>query len=88
MKSVASDAGDLAALRLMGCDWQRVPKVRELMRDSGPRVTAVREPADVRVYEATGSASTPSERTLEEIPCERPFQPHPGWVGHIERSPS
>ena len=81
-------AVDLAALRLMGFDWQRVPKVRELMRDSGPRVTAVREPADVRVYEATGSASTPSERTLEEIPCERPFQPHPGWAGHIERSPS
>jgi uncharacterized protein (DUF362 family) len=81
-------AVDLAALRLMGFDWQRVPKVRELMRDRGPRVTAVREPSDVRVFETSGEPVAPRERALAEIVCERPFQPHPGWAGHIERSPS
>ncbi|MFI5321771.1 MAG: DUF362 domain-containing protein [Myxococcota bacterium] len=81
-------AVDLAALRLMGFDWERVPKVRELMRDRGPRVTAVRTPLDVRVFETTNELASLRERALEEIDCERPFQPHPGWAGHIERSPS
>ena len=76
---------DLTALALMGFDWQRVPKVRELMRDSGPRVTAVREPSDVRVFETEADPVAPRERALDEIRCERPFQPHPGWAGHIER---
>jgi len=81
-------AVDLAALRLMGFDWERVPKVRALMRDTGPRVTAVSAPGDVRVFETSDDPVVPRERMLEEIVCERPFQPHPGWVGHIERSPS
>jgi uncharacterized protein (DUF362 family) len=83
-------AVDLAALRLMGFDWRRVPKVRELMRDTGPRVTAVREPGDVRVFELAPDAIEPSAVALEEIRCNRPFRPHPGWTGQIEcvRSPS
>jgi uncharacterized protein (DUF362 family) len=79
-------AVDLAALRLMGFDWERVPKVRALMRDDGPRVTAVRAPEDVRVFEASDAHAPPRERALKEIDCERPFRPHPGWAGHIERS--
>ena len=79
-------AVDLAALRLMGFDWRHVPKVVELMRDAGPRVSAVREPGDVRVFLANDALAAPRECTLEELRCERPFQPHPGWAGHIERS--
>ncbi len=79
-------AVDLAALALMGFDWRHVPKVRESMRDRGPRVTDVRDPAAVRVFETDAEAFAPRERALEEIRCERPFQPHPGWAGQIERS--
>jgi hypothetical protein len=42
----------------------------------------------VRVFETTNELASLRERALEEIDCERPFQPHPGWAGHIERSPS
>jgi uncharacterized protein (DUF362 family) len=77
---------DLAALRLMGFDWQRVPKVREAMRDSGARITAVREPGDVRVFETSAESFSPRERALDEVVGERPFQPHPGWIGQIERA--
>ena len=59
-------------------------KVRELMRDSGPRVSAVRTPADVRVFEVASGAERPSVRGLDEIGCARPFRPHPGWAGQIE----
>jgi uncharacterized protein (DUF362 family) len=79
-------AVDLAALRLMGFDWARVPKVRELMRDTGPRVTAIFTPDDVRVFETSDDFAPARERTLEDIHCERPFQPHRGWAGQIERS--
>jgi uncharacterized protein (DUF362 family) len=79
-------AVDLVALALMGFDWRRVPKVRELMRDAGPRVTAVREPTDVSVFESQAEPDEPRERSLEEIRCDAPFQPHPGWREHIERS--
>jgi uncharacterized protein (DUF362 family) len=81
---------DLTALALMGFDWQRVAKVREAMRDGGPRITAVREPADVRVFETPAEPVAPRELALAEIRCDKPFQPHPGWRGHLEseRSPS
>jgi len=77
---------DLVALRLMGFDWQKVPKVRESMRATEARVTAVREPGDVRVFETPAEHVSPRERALKEIVCERPFLPHPGWAGQIERS--
>ncbi len=58
------------------------------MCDSGPRVSEVREPSDVRVFETSGEPVAPRERTLDQIACEQPFQPHPGWAGHIERNAS
>ncbi len=77
---------DLAAVRLMGFDERRIPKVVETMRDPGPRITAVREPADVVVLESDADAAPPQERRLDELVASRPFRPHPGWAGHIERT--
>ena len=79
---------DLAALRLMGFDEQRVPKVREPMSDERLRVTQVRDPEDVRVHEVREGASRPVERRLAELVEERVFEPHAGWRGHVERSRS
>jgi uncharacterized protein (DUF362 family) len=75
-------AVDLVALRLMGFAAERIPKIREAMRDAGPRISAVRDPAQVRVHEVSAGRGEPSERTLDAIPCKR-FQPHPGWLGHL-----
>jgi hypothetical protein len=75
---------DLAALRLMGFDWRRIPKIREAMAGDTLRVTQVREPADVTVWESEGSVR--QARSLADIPCERPFAPHPGWRDHIEQT--
>jgi uncharacterized protein (DUF362 family) len=76
---------DLAALRLMGFDERNIPKIREPMRDAALRVTAVREPGDVRVFETFGD-DEPRERALDDIAAERSFEPHPGWRGHLERA--
>jgi uncharacterized protein (DUF362 family) len=78
---------DLAALRLMGFDANRVAKIREAIADPELRVTAVRDASDVRVFEVGGDRDQPLERSLGEIACERAFDPHPGWRGHIEAAP-
>jgi hypothetical protein len=75
---------DLAAVRLMGFDERRIPKVWEPIHASGPRITGVREPADVQVVRVSRDF-VPEEIRLEEIRADKPFQAHPGWVGHIER---
>ena len=79
---------DLAAVRLMGFDEERLPKLREPMRDTGLRVTAVRSPADVEVCEVDPSGFGEQRRSLDEIEARRPFAPHSGWRGHVERRPS
>ncbi|HEU4428950.1 MAG TPA: DUF362 domain-containing protein [Myxococcota bacterium] len=76
---------DLAALALMGFDWERVPKVRELMASAEPRITRVREPNDVRVFEAVTDRPTLRELGPDEVPCDGPFTAHSGWRGHIEK---
>jgi uncharacterized protein (DUF362 family) len=75
---------DLAALRLMGFDWRRIPKIREAMAGDTLRVTQVREPADVTVWESEGGVR--QAVSLADIACQRPFAPHPGWRDHIERT--
>ncbi|MEE8475348.1 MAG: DUF362 domain-containing protein [Myxococcota bacterium] len=77
---------DLVALRLMGYDEQRIPKVLEPIRDTGPRITAVTDPSDVQVTEVAADFET-RDRSLDQIETKRPFVPHPGWSGHIERRP-
>jgi uncharacterized protein (DUF362 family) len=76
---------DLAALRLMGFDERNVPKVREPMKDEQLRITQVRQPDDVRVFEARSGDGGLHEQRLDEIRCNRVFAPHPGWLGHLER---
>jgi uncharacterized protein (DUF362 family) len=75
---------DLVAIRLMGFAEEKIPKVREAMRDEGLRVTGVHFAADVVVTEVRAADFKARERSLEEIVCERPFSPHSGWRGQIE----
>jgi uncharacterized protein (DUF362 family) len=77
---------DLVAVRLMGFDEARIPKIREAMTTSGLPLTAVRRPGEVRVLEAEPDGGTPAERSLDEIVANRPFLAHAGWQGHVERA--
>lgn len=76
---------DLCAVRMMGFDEERLPKLREAMRDPGPRLTDVADPADVEVMEVDLRSGRERTRGLEGLAPERPFAPHPGWRGHVER---
>jgi len=78
-------AADLVALQLMGFDWRRVPKVAESLRDTGRRITAVRDPADVLVVETRVPDLGLREVAVSDLHSERPFAAHPGWRDHIER---
>jgi len=78
-------AVDLVALRLMGFDEARIPKIGEAMSDEGPRVTAVHRPEDVRVGEVSAETFEVRPRGLDEIETDGAFQPHVGWRGAIER---
>lgn len=83
-------AVDLVAVRLMGFNEELIPKLREPMRDTGSRITAVREPGEVEVVESRIEADAAANpelalRSLDDIVCEKTFVPHPGWAGHIER---
>jgi uncharacterized protein (DUF362 family) len=78
-------AVDLAAVRLMGFDEARIPKLREAMADESLRVTEVRSAGDVVVREVDAGEAAVRERRLGELRCEAPFLPHPGWCGRIER---
>ncbi len=78
-------AVDLVAVRLMGFDENRLPKIREPMKDEGPRITAIRSGTDVVVGEIENDSSGVVDRKLDEIAWERRFVPHAGWIGHVER---
>jgi len=79
---------DLVALRLMGFDEQKIPKIREAMADQRLRITAVRSPEEVVVCEVDSESCAVRRRSLDEIRCDRAFLAHPGWIGHIERKPA
>jgi uncharacterized protein (DUF362 family) len=79
-------AADLVAVRLMGFDERKLPKLAEPMRDAGPRITAVRDVADVSVGEVAHGSSEVRSLRLDDLRSARTFVPHPGWAGHIERS--
>jgi len=79
---------DVAAVRLMGFDERLIPKLHEVMADAdGPRITQVRRAEDVSVTVSPGADAPTVVMTPDELPCEAPFLPHPGWKGHIERCP-
>ena len=75
---------DLAALRLMGFDEARIPKVAEAMRARELPITQVRRPEQVVVFEATPSSSERKRLELCDLAPETPFRAHSGWRGHVE----
>lgn len=77
-------AVDLVAVRLMGFDETKLPKVIEAIRDAGPRITAVRGPADVGVGEVDAERFTARDLALAEVECAHAFEPHFGWKDHVE----
>lgn len=79
---------DLLAVRLMGFDFMKLPKLREAMADTGPRLSSVRSESDVEVVEVDASDWALRRRPIAAVACPRPFTPHSGWRGHIEESSS
>lgn len=77
-------AVDLVALRLMHFDERKVPKIAEAMLGAAPSITMVREPREVIVREVLASTFVARDLALDEVRSQRPFEPHPGWRGHIE----
>jgi hypothetical protein len=78
---------DLVAIRLMGFDADRIPKVREALRGGPLPITAARGPHDVSVREATSGGAPPLELGLDALEPDGPgFRPHPGWRGHVEKT--
>lgn len=76
---------DLVAVRLMGFDLEKLPKLHEAMRDEGPRLTGVRHETDVLVAEVDAGSFATTEGTLDALATAHPFVPHFGWRGHVER---
>jgi uncharacterized protein (DUF362 family) len=76
---------DVVAIRLMGFDERRIAKVREAMRDPGPRITAVRSPEDVALLECDTANFERAPTPLDALTPARPFLAHSGWQGHVER---
>jgi uncharacterized protein (DUF362 family) len=79
-------AVDLAAVRLMGFDEQKLAKLRGPMEDEGPRITAVRSAADVQIGESALAGQDIVERSLDEITAQTAFEAHAGWIGHVEHA--
>jgi hypothetical protein len=81
---------DLAAVRLMGFDEARIPKLQEVMTSSELRVTEVRKPSDVEIAEgeaALGNDLTPPRvYPLHSLQSPHRFIPHSGWLNHIEQT--
>jgi uncharacterized protein (DUF362 family) len=89
MASLDPTALDLAAVRLMGFEETRIPKIWEAMASTALRVTEVHRVEDVEIAEIaelpTGVPESVRVYALDELECPRPFVPHPGWLNHIER---
>lgn len=77
---------DLACIRLMGFDEMKLPKIRESMNATALRVTSVRRPEDVQIFEVDADTFHPAERELDDLVAHQVFEAHPGWQGHTERS--
>ncbi|MCP5056933.1 MAG: DUF362 domain-containing protein [bacterium] len=82
-------AADLTALRLMGFDERRIPKIEAPMSDmKGPRITEVRSSGDVEVHETSPDQTQTTCGPLDQLGTVHRFKPHPGWTGQIEASAS
>jgi len=78
---------DLVAVRLMGFDEKRLPKLCAAMEARELRVTALRSAAEVAIAEIDAASGARVERSLDELRPAHRFEPHPGWRGHVEREP-
>jgi uncharacterized protein (DUF362 family) len=76
---------DLACVRLMGFDETKLPKIRESMNSTSVRVTSVRRPEDVQIFDVDADTFHPTERELDDLVAHHVFEAHPGWRGHVER---
>ena len=76
---------DLAAVRLMGYDEQRLPKLREALAATEHRVTDARSVDDVSVFECRADDPDPIAVPWDRIASDAPFAAHPGWSGHVEK---
>jgi len=78
---------DLVAVRLMGFDWERIPKVREALRAGVLPLGELRAPEEVVVRELGPGEEAIREQPLAALEPLRPFEPHPGWRGVLEARP-
>ncbi|MCB9726336.1 MAG: DUF362 domain-containing protein [Spirochaetaceae bacterium] len=78
-------AADLVAVRLMGFDEAKIPKLRAAMDDHALRVTDVRDPKQVQVFASDSPNGGKLPIDLDDVSASDPFVPHRGWRGHIER---
>ncbi|HJZ11272.1 MAG TPA: DUF362 domain-containing protein, partial [Acidobacteriota bacterium] len=76
---------DIVAVRLMGFDENKLPKIYEAMRAETLRVTDVRSSSDVLIDEVSSEDFCSVEKNPDEIVCRHLFLPHCGWTHHIER---
>ena len=72
-------AVDIAAARLMGFDWQKLPWVRDLLRNKDFN-SFVSKPEDIM----TVSNKNDLTDIMHSDSSFLSFAPHPGWAGHIE----
>ncbi len=79
-------AVDLAAVRLMNFDPNRISKIHEIMRAKELPITQVKRISDVQIGEPKQKkvSSELEVYALTELQSEIHFTPHPGWKGHIE----
>ena len=75
---------DLVAVRLMGFDPERVPKVAEAMRADRLRLGDTACEADVEIGEVIDGGVGMQRIPLEDLAPGRSFAAHPGWQGHVE----
>jgi len=78
---------DVACVRLMGFDEQRIPKLREAMATSALRIGSVRRPEDVHLVLADADGAT-HEIGLDTLAPDACFTAHPGWRGRLEARPA
>ena len=75
---------DLVAVRLMGFDEHKIPKIREAMAARSLRITSVERVEDVEIIEVSDESLLIHEQPLETLNDGRGFTAHTGWRGHLE----
>jgi uncharacterized protein (DUF362 family) len=81
-------AVDAAVTRLMGFDWKRTPQLAAFQRrDATDAMTGYFRLDCVDDMEIASSDPEIRSMMTHSRAVNRPFRPHPGWVGHIELAP-